>query len=532
MKKRATDDQERRQAQKCARPNPPTIHRVSSLSSSSSASSSADVPSSKRRPLFRTVRSIGVGVAVGGGPATASASDEASCSKRNPREDECGRRLTRLVNGRILQEDGSLLRGAVIVDPGTGLIVDVEYGSPSNEDEQDVIDCDGHILSPGFIDIQINGGFGVDFSSDGLTIEDISYFSERLVETGVTSFCPTMVSSSSETYRHVLALMRRARQNQASGRGNFGAYVLGMHLEGPFFAESKRGAHDAQHVISPLDGMGSVAKVYGVKDNCDESLGGIDIITLAPELEGAHEAIAELTRSNRGRALTEGEHSVVVSCGHTEATYSDGIEALRQGATLLTHLYNAMNPFHHRHPGLVGLLSSEAKLASMSLKRPHYSMIVDGIHVHESAVAMAYKSHPDGCVLVTDAMAALGLDDGEHTLGNMKVNIRGDRATLPGTETLAGAVVGLDECVRRFQRFTCCSAGQALQCATVHPSIVLKRDTAASKQRQTGRGLVDAPIGTIKAGSRADIIILDDALTVLETWLAGKCAYQRNLKQN
>mmetsp|Transcript_9595 Transcript_9595/g.22405 ORF Transcript_9595/g.22405 Transcript_9595/m.22405 type:complete len:355 (+) Transcript_9595:915-1979(+) len=352
---------------------------------------------------------------------------------------------------------------------------------------------------------------------------DISYVSERLVETGVTSFCPTMVSSSSETYRHVLALMREARQNQATGRGKFGANVLGLHLEGPFFAKSKRGAHDKQHVISPSDGMGSVAKVYGVRS---ESLRDIDIVTLAPELEGAHEVIAELTRSDRDRA------SVVVSCGHTEATYNDGIEALRQGATLLTHLYNAMNPFHHRNPGLVGLLSSEAKLASMSLKRPYYSMIVDGIHVHESAVAMAFSSHPDGCVLVTDAMAALGLDDGQHTLGNMKVDIRGDRATLPGTETLAGAVVGLDEIVRRFRRFTCCSAGQALQCATMHPSIVLKRNAAAAKKKQIGRGLVDAPIGTIEAGARADITILDDALTVLETWVAGRCAYQRNLKQN
>ena len=506
--KRATDHLERHQPQKC--PRPAIAHRVSSLSSSSSAcSSSADVlPSSKRRPLFRTVSGIGDG----SGLATAASVNETICSKR--------RRLTRLVNGRILQEDGSLVQGTVVVDPDEGLIVAVEYGLQSNEDAQiDCVDCEGHILSPGFIDIQMNGAYGVDFSSDGLTIADISYVSERLVETGVTSFCPTMVSSSSETYRHVLARMREARQDQASGRGKFGANVLGLHLEGPFFAKSKRGAHDEQHIISPSDGMGSVAKVYGVKSNCEESLRDIDIVTLAPELEGAHEAIAALS-----------EHSVVVSCGHTEATYNDGIAALRHGAILLTHLYNAMDPFHHRNPGLVGLLSSEAKLASMSLERPFYSMIVDGIHVHESAVAMAYASHPDGCVLVTDAMAALGLDDGEHTLGNMKVSIRGDRATLPGTETLAGAVVGLDECVRRFHRFTCCSAGQALLCATLHPSIVLKRNSA--KPKQIGRGLVDAPIGTIEPGAQADIIILDDTLTVLETWLAGRCAYQRTLKQN
>jgi N-acetylglucosamine-6-phosphate deacetylase len=279
--------------------------------------------------------------------------------------------------------------------------------------------------------------------------------------------------------------------------------------------------------------MSSVEEVYGISQKGDEggdnpTLKDIDIITLAPELPGASDAVRSLTK-NPNQSTSEADrindpHSVVVSCGHTEATYEDGITAISCGASLLTHLYNAMNPFHHRKPGLVGLLSSEAKLDKMGLKRPFFSMIVDGIHVHESAVCMAYQSHPHGCVLVTDAMAAMGLGNGEHLLGNMKVTITGDRATLAGKDVLAGSVVSMDTCVKRFHRFTGCSVGEALLCATLHPAMVLKRHEARYQS--------EAPIGILELGAKADLVLLNDDLDVLRTWVAGRVAFQSKNVQN
>ena len=174
------------------------------------------------------------------------------------------------------------------------------------------------------------------------------------------------------------------------------------------------------------------------------TLDDVDIVTLAPELPGACDVIRSLTGrfdrlSNsdddddgpqRRRRRRRRRRPVVVSLGHTEATYEDGTRALSCGATFVTHLYNAMEPFHHRAPGLHGLLSSPCALGRMGLTRPHYGIIVDGVHVHECAVRMAYRAHPAGCVLVTDAMAAMGLDDDDDddgggvvvaTLGSMGV---------------------------------------------------------------------------------------------------------------
>jgi len=416
------------------------------------------------------------------------------------------KQITRLINAHILQQDGTLLSGSL--DVSNGLIAAIHKdGSLNDEDISsviEVVDCKGRILSPGYIDIQLNGAYGIDFSNDcigeeGLKADDVLHVANRLVETGVTSFCPTMVSSSSETYRHIISLMDTARKQQQEEQ-QVGANILGMHLEGPFFAKTKAGAHDKQHIISPVKGMSSVEEVYGIDQQ------NIDIVTLAPELSGAYKAIQSMTIAN--------PHSIVVSCGHTEATYDEGIKAIECGATLLTHLYNAMNPFHHRKPGLVGLLSSEVKLGNMNLKRPFYSLIVDGIHVHESAVCMAYKSHPDGCVLVTDAMTAMGLCDGVHSLGNMKVSIEGDRATLADSDVLAGSVVSMNTCVKRFHKFTGCSIGEALLCATLHPAQVLKRQSS---------------LGILQVGAKADMILLNDQLDILETWIGGKQVYQKKI---
>jgi N-acetylglucosamine-6-phosphate deacetylase len=532
---------------------------------------------------------------------------------------------TRLRNARILQRDGTLLPGSIDIS-NIGIItavrvtqmgdleeVEATYISDDKDIVCQVIDCQNHILSPGYIDIQLNGAFGIDFSEDGssdnedtnltalasntrrgLEVQDVRKVAQHLIPTGVTSFCPTMVSSSPQTYRRIIPLIRKARneqqkelvllhqqqqqrrrRNQRSTnnenytRCSIGASILGMHLEGPFFAPAKHGAHDLHHVCAPIHGISTVKEVYGCnnneraeeydigEDNMQSSLEDIDIITLAPELPGAYDAIQSLTRSDNPLTSTSSSsmtttkthshphphqpHAVVVSCGHTNATYDEGMHAIMSGATLITHLFNAMNPFHHRNPGLVGLLSSSslAKLdTSSGMIRPYYSVIVDGIHVHESAVSMAYQCHPHGCILVTDAMAAMGLDDGLHSLGNVKVCIKGDRATVAGSDTLAGSVVSMDKCVKRFRQFTSCSIGEALLCATLHPAMVLTRHTTTNSRGGEGVGggihnneggsssaIINAPIGILEVGARADIILLNEELDVLASWVGGLLAF-------
>ena len=511
----------------------PTGHRVSIVSSSSSGSI-MQMKHSMKNGVKRGISSI----------SSSDNSIECAVGNKHLKENNAhgDSRLTRFQNARILRRDGSLMHGSITVDQNSRRIVNLSFDADGEgnyeedlmqvdrtRDGVQVYDCNNQIISPGFIDIQLNGAYGVDFSNadgstQGLKVDDIFDVARKLLATGVTSFCPTMVSSSQETYQRIIPLIRKARKQQAEERSidtKRGANILGMHLEGPFFAPSKRGAHDNTHIYAPSKGLASVITTYGLSSSKDEittssRFQDIDIITLAPELEGAQDAIKSLTEPKNSN-----EHAVVVSCGHTEATYEDGMQAVANGATLLTHLYNAMNPFHHRKPGLVGLLSSELKLSREGFERPFFSIIVDGIHVHEAAVAMAYNSHPSGCVLVTDAMAAMGLGDGTHTLGNMSVDIKCDRATLTGSDTLAGSVVSMDICVRRFQQFTGCSIGEALLCATLHPALVLRRHCVKNSNHH---------IGVLEVGATADMVLLNDSLEVLGTVVGGAVASILNIK--
>ena len=201
------------------------------------------------------------------------------------------------------------------------------------------------------------------------------------------------------------------------------------------------------------------------------------------------------------------ENGVVVSMGHTLATVDQGLAGKDAGATLITHLFNAMNAFHHRDPGLVGLLGVEQP------RRPCYSIIADGLHCHPASVKIAYFAHPTGTILVTDAMGAMGLEDGRHALGTLSVEVTGNKAVLVGTHTLAGAVVTMDQCVRNFYAFTQCSIPEALEAATGRPARLLY-----------GEGTVE---GTLRPGARADMILLDDDLNVHVTYMGGEVAWKR-----
>ena len=406
---------------------------------------------------------------------------------------------------------------AAILEPNTQDIAPHLLGSPGIT--IDKVDCGGNILSPGFIDAQINGYLGVDFSDAAtITADRVKMVAKRIVSTGVTSFSPTLISCSSEEYAHILPIIgplccgggKGDEPNNINNNNNkygtdendyVAANILGLHLEGPFFAPSKAGAHPKQHIRDPIEGMESVEETYG-SANLREDY-GVATVTLAPERDGAMEIIRTLSKQG-----------IVVSMGHTDATLGDGQKAMDNGVTLITHMFNAMKPFHHREPALLGLVAEQSGGGmdhenTSNNEELYFSLISDGIHAHPTAVRLAHSLCPDRAILITDAMSAMGLGDGEHSLGDTRVLVKGMRATVAGTDTLAGSVASMDVCIRSYRTYTQCSTEQALKAATLHPAKVLG---------------IHEKKGRLKVGADADLVLLDDALNVLKTWVGGRDA--------
>lgn len=347
-------------------------------------------------------------------------------------------------------------------------------------------DCGGCILAPGFIDVQINGGFGVDFSQAADDVgSGVDLVAQRILAHGVTAFCPTLVTSPPEVYQKVLP------QIPVKSGGPHGAGVLGVHLEGPFISREKRGAHPEDHLRSfEARAFQDVLATYGPLDN-------VCMVTLAPELSRSPEVI---------RALTA--RGIRVSLGHSVADLRAAEEAVQSGATFITHLFNAMLPFHHRDPGIVGLLTSDRLPPG---HRIFYGMISDGIHTNPAALRIAHRAHPQGLVLVTDAVPALGLGNGRHTLGQQEVEVDGLTAYVAGTRTLCGSISPMDVCVRHFLQASGCSLESALEAASLHPAQLL----GLEKHK-----------GTLDFGADADFVVLDDALHIRATYISGELVWQ------
>lgn len=345
------------------------------------------------------------------------------------------------------------------------------------------IDCHGLYIVPGFIDVQINGGFSIDFSSNENVEEGIQKVAKELLSYGVTSFCPTIVTSPPDVYHKMLPRIKRTNGS------NNGAGVLGIHVEGPFISKKKKGAHPENYIITPTDGIKTVEDVYG-------SLENIKMVTIAPELPKASEVIKHLV-----------ERGIIVSLGHSTGNLLEAEAAVNSGASFITHLFNAMLPFHHRDPGIVGLLTSQ-KIAKN--RKIHYGMITDGIHSHPAALRIAHKANPKGLVLVTDAIAAMGLPQGVHKLGQQSITISGFSAHLTGTNTLAGSVATMPYCIRHFHKATGCSMEEAVEAATLHPAESLH---------------IDDKKGTLEYGSDADFVVIDDSFKIFKTFIAGEIVY-------
>jgi len=336
-----------------------------------------------------------------------------------------------------------------------------------------VIDASGLLVVPGFIDLQVNGGYGHDFTADP---DSIPLVAGRLPETGVTSFLPTVITSPLERYRKALDVV--------SSPPSTGAHVLGLHLEGPYLNPQRAGAHDKRWIRSP-----AVADL-----DAWEPLDRIRLVTLAPEMPGAQALIAHLLRAG-----------VVVSAGHSDATCDQAVGAFDAGVRYVTHLLNAMRPLHHREPGLAG--------AALTDDRVSVGLIVDGIHLHPAIVKLVWEvMGPDRITLVTDAMAALGQPAGTYRLGDQEIMLNADEgsARLPDG-TLAGSVLTMDAALRNLVSFTGCSLSDALRAAASTPASVI--------------GL-DANKGRLAPGYDADITLLTPDLRVAGAAIGGTLLYR------
>ncbi|MGH1493598.1 MAG: N-acetylglucosamine-6-phosphate deacetylase [Acidimicrobiales bacterium] len=370
-----------------------------------------------------------------------------------------------IVGGRALVEGAFRPSTVTIVDETIDSIAE-----PTDQDGQ-IIDADGLLISPGFIDLQINGGFGIDLVDDP---EGMWALGSRLPQCGVTSFLPTIITSPSAVNS---ASLEALHKRPASYRG---AEPLGLHFEGPMLSPQQPGAHPKQHLASPtmqvIDGWSRAA--------------GVALVTIAPELPNAMSIIAELV-----------DRGVTVAAGHTEATDEQAFAALDAGVTMVTHLFNAMSPLGHRQPNLVGVA-----LASRELP---VGLIVDGVHVDPTVIAATWHTKgAAGIALVTDAVAPMGQGPGRFEFAGQHITAD-SRCVRNSAGTLAGSILTMDQAVRNLTAFTGCSSEDALATATATPAQLV---------REFRRGC-------IARGAIADLVLLDDELNVELTICGGRIAY-------
>jgi N-acetylglucosamine-6-phosphate deacetylase len=375
------------------------------------------------------------------------------------------------------------LQGQVVTDyevwPGGtvllegGAIADVSPDDSLLGDANEAHEHGDSLLLPGFVDLQVNGAFGVDVATEPSRVAELS---ERLLSTGTTAYLPTVISSPESLYEEVLPGL-------AAGGPTSGAEVLGVHLEGPFINLEKRGAHAAAHVAPPDPRL--LGRLL--------DLAPVRMITVAPELEGSGELMA--------LALRRG---VTVSAGHSDAPFELAYEAFDSSVAGVTHLFNAMSAMHHREPGLPG--------AAFAHPRVVCGLIADGLHVHPEMVGLAFRMlGPDRVCLTTDAIAAAGMGDGEYRLATRSVYIDGGVPRL-GSVAIAGSVLTMNEAFRNILAFTGCTIPEAARMASTTPARLI------GEGRRKGR---------LTTGYDADVAVLAPDLSVEAVWRGSERVYER-----
>ncbi|MEF8799118.1 MAG: N-acetylglucosamine-6-phosphate deacetylase [Candidatus Bipolaricaulota bacterium] len=374
-----------------------------------------------------------------------------------------------LVNSTVLfPEKGTSKQKDVKVVNGTIN----EIGDCSNFDTRgEMIDLRGDFLSPGFVDLQVNGAAGVDFLTG--EIEAIEKASRFLQAQGTTSFLGTITTQTPKTMNAAANKLSRSKAKN----------LLGIHIEGPFLSNIEKGAHNPAHLLSP-----DRETFEEVTKGCEED---IKYFTFAPELEGSKDLLEWVLSIQTSPSI-----------GHTSASYDKVKEFLSLGVKSFTHLFNCMKGFHHRKPGPVGAaLNTDA----------YVGVIADGKHLHPATLQLIKNiKDSERVYLVTDSIATAGMDEGEYLLGDKKISIKHGLARLEDG-TIAGSTLTLIDAVKNYVKFTGASLIDAVKAVTVNPAKLLG---------------VEDQIGTMDIGSKADLIAFDRKFQVQFTMIDGEIVYR------
>lgn len=347
-------------------------------------------------------------------------------------------------------------------------------GSLISEIDIDTIEGGGKLLIPGMVDVHIHGANGLDMM-DG-TEESIMEVSRSCAASGCTSFLATSVTSSLERLLKMIEAVKAVMGREP------GAKIAGMHLEGPYLHPKKKGMQNEEYLRHPdIEEMNTILKA---------GAGLIKMVTIAPELPGGYEMIKFLV-----------EKGIIVSIAHSEANYEEAKQAFLYGASHITHCFNAMRPIHHRDPGLV--------VAALEDDKVSVQAIVDDVHLHPAIVRLMHKvKGPDKMVLVTDAMQAMGMGDGEYNFGGHQVTVKNDIATLKDG-TLASSTITMNKALEKTV-----AAGiplqEAISMASTTPATILDLKNK----------------GEIRTGADADLVLVNDDFRVVWTMIDGKIVYK------
>ena len=366
--------------------------------------------------------------------------------------------------------------GTLLVDDGR--IASVRTGAAAiPPDDYEIVDGGGRYCAPGLIDIHVHGGGGFDLMTDD--VEQVRGYARWVATRGVTSF---LVSTCGRDHAEIVRRLRAVAPavGMAPGAGR----VLGFHLEGPYINPARKGAFPPPWLRAPSAGE--------YRELFEASGGTVRQVTLAPELPGADELIRAVVASGATAAI-----------GHTDATYDEAMRAVGLGASHVTHCFNAMRPFGHRDPGVLGAaMTSDALTAEL---------IGDGAHVDYAAARVLIRAK--GCervVLITDGMPMAGTPDGGGEWEGEAIRVEGGKAVRVSDGTIIGGVITLDQTVRN---------------AVAHMGVAL-HDAVAMASTNAARALgLDGQYGVLAAGRAADFVLLDDALAVTETWVAGEVVF-------
>lgn len=371
-----------------------------------------------------------------------------------------------ILNGRVVLPDCVVTDVAVIFDKKIEAIVPASEINPA---DYEVIDAKGNLVAPGLVDIHIHGYLGED-ASDGKP-EGLKIMAAGIAKNGVTSWCPTTMTIAKED---ILKAFDTARTVKAETEC-YGAKILGINCEGPFINPSKKGAQPGEYILPP-DGDFIIANADILK-----------LFTVAPEMPGALEGIKKVYEDGR----------VLVSMGHTGASFEEANAGIEAGVRHTTHLFNAMTALQHRNPGVVG--------AALSNECVSCEMIADTFHVNAGLYKLVAKAKGDKLCLITDCMRAGGMEDGDYTLGGQHVIKTGIECLLEDG-TIAGSVLELNAAVRNLKNHTELSLPEVFACASLNPAKAV--------------GEADN-IGSLEVGKCADIIICDDEINVISTIIDG-----------